>query len=61
MEVDDVPLGRISAVMAAMNGLMPMVAYAAYSPLYYLTVETFPAAQFFFGASLNAFIMIMFM
>ncbi|XP_063595702.1 proton-coupled folate transporter-like [Penaeus indicus] len=52
--------GRISAVMAAMNGLMPMVAYAAYSPIYYKTVDTLPAAQFFFGASLNVLIMIIF-
>lgn len=47
--------------MAAMNGLMPMVAYAAYSPIYYMTVDTLPAAQFFFGASLNVLIMIIFM
>ncbi|XP_042230729.1 solute carrier family 46 member 3-like [Homarus americanus] len=52
--------GRINAVMAALNGLMPMVGYAAYSPLYYNTVDTFPAAQFFFGASLNVIIMIAF-
>ncbi|ROT69739.1 putative proton-coupled folate transporter [Penaeus vannamei] len=52
--------GRISAVMAAMNGLMPMVAYAAYSPIYYVTVETFPATQFFFGASLNLCVVAMF-
>ncbi|ROT74993.1 hypothetical protein C7M84_006477 [Penaeus vannamei] len=52
--------GRISAVMAAMNGLMPMIAYAAYSPIYYTTVDTLPAAQFFFGASLNVLIMIIF-
>ncbi|XP_068222628.1 lysosomal proton-coupled steroid conjugate and bile acid symporter SLC46A3-like [Palaemon carinicauda] len=52
--------GRISAVVCAVNGLMPMVASAAYSPLYYSTVETFPAAQFLLGASLNAVIMIAF-
>lgn len=46
--------------MAAMNGLMPMVAYAAYTPIYYVTVETFPAAQFFFGASLNFCVVVMF-
>ncbi|XP_071520085.1 lysosomal proton-coupled steroid conjugate and bile acid symporter SLC46A3-like [Panulirus ornatus] len=49
--------GRINAVMAALNGLMPMVGYAAYSPIYYKTVDTFPAAQFFFGAGLNVLIM----
>ncbi|XP_071520098.1 solute carrier family 46 member 2-like [Panulirus ornatus] len=52
--------GRINAVMAALNGLMPMVGYAAYSPIYYKTVDTFPAAQFFFGAGLNVLIMITF-
>nr|XP_027214678.1 uncharacterized protein LOC113807584 [Penaeus vannamei] len=46
--------------MAATNGLMPMVAYAAYSPIYYTTVDTLPAAQFFFGASLNVLIIIIF-
>ncbi|XP_064080709.1 proton-coupled folate transporter-like [Macrobrachium nipponense] len=54
--VDSNEKGRISAVVCAVNGLMPMVASAAYSPLYYSTVETFPAAQFFLGASLNAVI-----
>lgn len=52
--------GRISAVMAALNGLMPMAGYAVYSPIYYYTVDTFPATQFFFGASLNLVIMIAF-
>nr|XP_045619022.1 proton-coupled folate transporter-like isoform X1 [Procambarus clarkii] len=52
--------GRINAVMAALNGLMPMMGYAAYSPLYYNTVDTFPAAQFFFGAGLNVIIMVTF-
>ncbi|XP_069180627.1 proton-coupled folate transporter-like [Procambarus clarkii] len=52
--------GRINAVMAALNGLMPMMGYAVYSPLYYNTVDTFPAAQFFFAASLNVIIMVTF-
>ncbi|XP_045132812.1 proton-coupled folate transporter-like [Portunus trituberculatus] len=52
--------GRISAVMAALNGLMPMAGYAVYSPIYYYTVDTFPGTQFFFGASLNFTIMIAF-
>ena len=47
--------------MAALNGLMPMAGYAVYSPIYYYTVDTFPATQFFFGASLNLTIMIAFM
>ncbi|KAK8390738.1 hypothetical protein O3P69_010445 [Scylla paramamosain] len=52
--------GRINAVIAALNGLMPMVGYAAYSPIYYHSVDTFPAAQFYFGASLNLVIMVTF-
>ncbi|XP_066960801.1 solute carrier family 46 member 2-like [Macrobrachium rosenbergii] len=52
--------GRISAVTSAMNGLMPMVAYGVYSPVYYRTVDSFPAAQFFVGGSLNLLITIMF-
>lgn len=55
------PQGRINAVIAALNGLMPMVGYAAYSPLYYHTVDTFPGAQFFFGASLNLLIVVAFL
>ncbi|MPC31180.1 hypothetical protein E2C01_024462 [Portunus trituberculatus] len=52
--------GRINAVIAALNGLMPMVGYAAYSPIYYHSVDSFPAAQFYFGASLNLVIMVTF-
>ncbi|XP_071518601.1 LOW QUALITY PROTEIN: lysosomal proton-coupled steroid conjugate and bile acid symporter SLC46A3-like [Panulirus ornatus] len=52
--------GRINAVMAAMYGLMPMAGYAAYAPIYYHTVDKFPAAQFFFAAGLNVLIMIIF-
>ncbi|XP_069180626.1 lysosomal proton-coupled steroid conjugate and bile acid symporter SLC46A3 [Procambarus clarkii] len=52
--------GRINAVMCALNSLMPMMGYAVYSPLYYNTVDTFPAAQFFFAASLNVIIMVTF-
>ncbi|XP_064080678.1 lysosomal proton-coupled steroid conjugate and bile acid symporter SLC46A3-like [Macrobrachium nipponense] len=52
--------GRISAVTCAMNGLMPMVSYAVYSPVYYNTVDSFPSAQFFVGGSLNLLILAMF-
>lgn len=52
--------GRINAVLAAMYGLMPMVGYAAYAPIYYHTVDDFPAAQFFFAAGINVLIMIFF-
>ncbi|KAG7153938.1 hypothetical protein Hamer_G032092, partial [Homarus americanus] len=52
--------GRINAVMAALNGLMPMLGYACYSPIYYNTVDVWPAAQFFFAAGLNAIIIVLF-
>ncbi|XP_066960671.1 lysosomal proton-coupled steroid conjugate and bile acid symporter SLC46A3-like [Macrobrachium rosenbergii] len=52
--------GRISAVTSAMNGLMPLVGYAIYSPVYYRTVDSFPSAQFFVGGSLNLSITVMF-
>ncbi|XP_066960794.1 lysosomal proton-coupled steroid conjugate and bile acid symporter SLC46A3-like [Macrobrachium rosenbergii] len=52
--------GRISAVTAATNGLMPMVAYGVYSPVYYRTVDSFPSAQFFVGGGLTLIITIMF-
>ncbi|XP_037799540.1 proton-coupled folate transporter-like isoform X2 [Penaeus monodon] len=53
--------GRVSAVMAATQSLMPMVGYAMYAPIYHQTVENFPAAQFFFGAGLATLIMITFL
>lgn len=53
--------GRVSAVMAATQSLMPMVGYAMYAPIYRQTVEKFPAAQFFFGAGLATLIMITFL
>ncbi|KAG7164099.1 Lysozyme C-like [Homarus americanus] len=52
--------GRINAMMAALNGLMPMLGYACYSPIYYNTVDVLPAAQFFFAAGLNAIIIVLF-
>ncbi|XP_042858957.1 proton-coupled folate transporter-like [Penaeus japonicus] len=52
--------GRISAVLAALYGLMPMAGYAVYAPIYYNTVENFPAAQFFFAAGVNVLIMLFF-
>lgn len=52
--------GRVNAVIAALNGLMPMIGYLAYSPLYYHTVDVFPAAQFYFAAALNLIILLLF-
>ncbi|XP_068239194.1 lysosomal proton-coupled steroid conjugate and bile acid symporter SLC46A3-like isoform X2 [Palaemon carinicauda] len=58
--VEDEEKGKINAVLAAMYGLMPMCGYAAYAPIYYHTVDDFPAAQFFFAAAINVIIMIAF-
>ncbi|XP_068222433.1 lysosomal proton-coupled steroid conjugate and bile acid symporter SLC46A3-like [Palaemon carinicauda] len=58
--VDSNEKGRINAVGAALNGFMPMVGYAVYTPVYYKTVESFPSAQFFVGASFNLLIISMF-
>ncbi|XP_068239196.1 lysosomal proton-coupled steroid conjugate and bile acid symporter SLC46A3-like [Palaemon carinicauda] len=53
--------GRVSAVLSATQGLMPMVGYAMYAPIYHATVQDFPEAQFFFGASMVAISMITFL
>ncbi|XP_064120862.1 proton-coupled folate transporter-like [Macrobrachium nipponense] len=53
--------GRVSAVMSATQGLMPMVGYAMYAPIYHKTVQNFPEAQFFFGASLVSVSLITFL
>ncbi|CAL4147784.1 unnamed protein product, partial [Meganyctiphanes norvegica] len=46
-------LGKISAVLGALDGLMPMVSFSLYTLVYHATVNSFPGAQFFFGLSAN--------
>ncbi|XP_063600730.1 proton-coupled folate transporter-like [Penaeus indicus] len=53
-------LGKVSAVLGALDGLMPMVNYALYTAVYHATVSVFPAAHFFLGASASALMMVFF-
>ncbi|XP_042864629.1 proton-coupled folate transporter-like [Penaeus japonicus] len=46
-------VGKVSAVLGALDGIMPMVSFSLYTAVYHSTVEVFPGAQFFFGASSN--------
>ncbi|XP_047495386.1 proton-coupled folate transporter-like isoform X1 [Penaeus chinensis] len=53
-------LGKVSAVMGALDGVMPMVSFSLYTAVYHATVHVFPGAQFFFGASANLLMTIIF-
>ncbi|XP_071526054.1 probable peptidoglycan muropeptide transporter SLC46 isoform X2 [Panulirus ornatus] len=46
-------LGKVSAVMGALDGVMPMISFSLYTAIYHATVHVFPGAQFFFGAAAN--------
>ncbi|KAK4319411.1 hypothetical protein Pmani_009646 [Petrolisthes manimaculis] len=53
-------LGKVSAVLGALDGVMPMVSFSLYTAVYHSTVNVFPGAQFFFGASANIFMALVF-
>ncbi|XP_064099680.1 probable peptidoglycan muropeptide transporter SLC46 [Macrobrachium nipponense] len=53
-------LGKVSAVMGALDGVMPMISFSLYTSVYHATVHTFPGAQFFFGASANILMTVFF-
>ncbi|XP_047488254.1 uncharacterized protein LOC125038729 [Penaeus chinensis] len=53
-------VGKVSAVLGALDGLMPMVNSALYTAVYHATVSVFPAAHFFLGASASALMMVFF-
>lgn len=53
-------LGRVSAVLGALDGVMPMLSSSLYTAVYHSTVHLFPGAQFFFGASANIFMALIF-
>nr|XP_027228856.1 proton-coupled folate transporter-like [Penaeus vannamei] len=53
-------VGKVSAVLGALDGLMPMVNSALYTAVYHATVSVFPAAHFFLGASASALMMAFF-
>ncbi|KAK8743388.1 hypothetical protein OTU49_001419 [Cherax quadricarinatus] len=46
-------LGKVSAVMGALDGAIAMVIFSLYTAIYHATVHVFPGAQFFFGAAAN--------
>ncbi|XP_071521332.1 probable peptidoglycan muropeptide transporter SLC46 [Panulirus ornatus] len=52
--------GRVSAVLGALDGLMPMVIFPLYTAVFHSTVEVFPGAQFFFGSSSNLLMVLIF-
>ncbi|KAF2362137.1 Major facilitator superfamily [Trinorchestia longiramus] len=59
-------IGKVSAVLGALDGVMPMVSFSLYTAVYHSSVAVFPGAQFFFGAGVNSlmaliFVLIIFM
>ncbi|KAK7078451.1 hypothetical protein SK128_014692, partial [Halocaridina rubra] len=46
--------------MGALDGVMPMISFSLYTSVYHATVHAFPGAQFFFGASANVLMTIIF-
>ncbi|ROT75254.1 hypothetical protein C7M84_006206 [Penaeus vannamei] len=52
--------GKVSAVLGALDGIMPMISFSLYTAVYHSTVEVFPGAQFFFGASANVLMALVF-
>nr|XP_045593016.1 proton-coupled folate transporter-like [Procambarus clarkii] len=53
-------IGKVSAVLGALDGLMPMVNSALYTAVYYASVSTFPAAHFFLGVTAAALMILLF-
>ncbi|MPC88272.1 hypothetical protein E2C01_083173 [Portunus trituberculatus] len=54
-------LGKVSAVMGALDGVMPMISFSLYTAIYHATVKDFPGTQFFFGATANLLMTLIFM
>ncbi|KAK3859447.1 hypothetical protein Pcinc_034446 [Petrolisthes cinctipes] len=52
-------IGKVSAVLGALDGTMPMLNSAVYTAVYHTSVSTFPSAHFFMGAAAS-FLMILF-
>ncbi|XP_045130613.1 proton-coupled folate transporter-like isoform X2 [Portunus trituberculatus] len=53
-------LGKVSAVMGALDGVMPMISFSLYTAIYHATVKDFPGTQFFFGATANLLMTLIF-
>lgn len=55
------PTGKVSAVLGALDGVMPMISFSLYTAVYHSSVAYFPGAQFFFGAGINTLMALVFM
>lgn len=53
--------GKVSAVMGALDGVMPMISFSLYTAIYHATVKEYPGTQFFFGAAANLLMTLIFM
>lgn len=53
-------LGKVSAMLGALDGVMPMISFSLYTAIYHVSVHVFPGAQFFFGASVNLLMTLIF-
>ncbi|KAK7075055.1 hypothetical protein SK128_006948 [Halocaridina rubra] len=53
-------IGKVSAVLGALDGMMPMITSAVYTAVYHVSVSAFPAAHFFLGAGVSALMMALF-
>ncbi|XP_050727481.1 proton-coupled folate transporter-like isoform X2 [Eriocheir sinensis] len=53
-------LGKVSAVMGALDGVMPMISFSLYTAIYHATVKEYPGTQFFFGAAGNLLMTLIF-
>ncbi|XP_053635106.1 proton-coupled folate transporter-like [Cherax quadricarinatus] len=53
-------IGKVSAVLGALDGMMPMVTSALYTAVYHASVSTFPVAHFLLGASASVLMIVFF-
>ncbi|XP_045126833.1 proton-coupled folate transporter-like [Portunus trituberculatus] len=53
-------IGKVSAVLGALDGMMPMVNSALYTAVYHASVSLFPSAHFFLGAAASALMLVFF-
>ncbi|CAL4109121.1 unnamed protein product, partial [Meganyctiphanes norvegica] len=53
-------VGKVSAVLGALDGVMPMINFALYSAVYHATIQVFPAGHFFLGAIASGLMIIFF-
>lgn len=50
-------IGKVSAVLGSLDGMMPMINSAVYTAVYHASVSAFPAAHFFLGAAVSTLMM----